>query len=62
MNVCAMTERQESTDGVLLMSKMKSGFLMKLTQNLSGKLKKKHKLEKYEYKIMEKFNKIPRML
>lgn len=40
MNVCAMTLKQASTVGVLLISKMKSGFLIKLTQNRKGKLKK----------------------
>lgn len=34
MNVCAITLKHASTVGVLLMSNMKSGFLMKFTQNL----------------------------
>jgi hypothetical protein len=36
-----MTDRQESTVVVLLMSNIKSGFLIKFTQNLNGRLKKK---------------------
>lgn len=38
MNVCAMTLKHASTVTVLLMSKIKSGFLMKFTQNRNGKL------------------------
>lgn len=39
MKVCAITLRQASAVAVLLISKMKSGFLIKFTQNLSGRLK-----------------------
>ena len=38
MKVWAMTDKQESTVGLLLISRMKSGFLMKLTQKRNGKL------------------------
>jgi len=37
IRVCAITDRLESSVGVLHTSSMKSGFFMKLTQNLSGK-------------------------
>lgn len=38
INVWAITDKHESTVGVLSMSNMKSGFLMKFTQNLNGRL------------------------
>ena len=38
INVWAITDNEASTVGVLLTSKTKSGFLMKFTQNLRGKL------------------------
>ena len=37
ISVCAITDRFESIVAVLLMSTMKLGFLIKLTQNRSGK-------------------------
>jgi hypothetical protein len=41
MNVCATTERQESTILDLWISNTKFGFFIKLTQNRRGKLEKK---------------------
>jgi len=41
MKVCATTERQESTILDLWISNTKFGFLIRLTQNRRGKLKKK---------------------
>lgn len=38
MKVWAMTDRHESRVAVLFISNIKSGFLIKLTQNLSGRL------------------------
>lgn len=43
INVCAITLRQASTVDVLFMSKMKSGFFMKFTQNRRGRLKSRQK-------------------
>src|SRR5690625_4129216 len=37
IRVCAITDRFESTVGVLWMSTMKLGFLMKFTQKRSGR-------------------------
>lgn len=50
INVWAITDKHESTVGVLLISNMKSGFLIKFTQNLNGKLR--HKIHYfYPHKI-----------
>lgn len=38
INVWAITDKQESTVAVLSISNMKSGFFMKFTQNLNGRL------------------------
>lgn len=38
IKVCAITDKHESTVVVLLMSKIKSGFFIKFTQNRKGRL------------------------
>lgn len=42
IKVCAITDKQESTVGVLSISNMKSGFFIKFTQNLNGRLQIKY--------------------
>lgn len=53
MNVWAITLKHASTVVVLLMSNMKSGFLMKFTQNRNGKLETQEK--KNHKKLLLKF-------
>jgi len=47
MNVCATTDKHESTMFDLYTSNTKSGFLITLTQNLSGRLQKSNANKSY---------------